>query len=179
MKINHSRRARKTYAINIVFLISLPRNARIQPSPRGTRAEISKGSRILNAQNTFQDFVPDFCATQISDFRSQNWPRFLISDFRHRISDPRKPATPRQRFRFQKTDFKGAGPDPTGFRFQISDLSAEQADVASPLHISECRIQIPGTKKYRLEGPRRRPDNIGQIPMEKMLSPVLGGASTN
>ena len=142
-------------------------------SPRGTRAEISKGSRILNAQNTFQDFVPDFCATQISDFRSQNWPRFLISDFRHRISDPRKPATPRQRFRFQKTDFKGAGPDPTGFRFQISDLSAEQADVASPLQMSECRIQIPGTKKYLLEGPRRRPDNIGQIPMEKMLSPVL------
>ena len=31
MKINHSRRARKTYAINIVFLISLPQNARIQP----------------------------------------------------------------------------------------------------------------------------------------------------
>ena len=29
------------------------------------------------------------------------------------------------------------------------------------------------TKEYRLEGPRRRPDNIGQIPMEKMLSPVL------
>ena len=117
------------------------------------------------------------------DFRFQipKLARFLISDFRHRISDPRKPATPRarQRFRFQKTDFKGAGPDPTGFRFQISDLSAEQADVASPLQMSECRIQIPGTKKYRLEGPRRRPDNIGQIPMEKMLSPVLGGASTN
>ena len=31
VKINHSRRARKTYAINIVFLVSLPRNARIQP----------------------------------------------------------------------------------------------------------------------------------------------------
>ena len=31
LKINHSRRARKTYAINIVFLISLPQNARIQP----------------------------------------------------------------------------------------------------------------------------------------------------
>ena len=45
-------------------------------SPRGTRSEISKGSRILNAQNTFQDFITDFCATQISDFRSQNWPDF-------------------------------------------------------------------------------------------------------
>ena len=33
------------------------------------------------------------------------------------------------------------------------------------------------TKEYRLEGPRRRPDNIGQIPMEKMLSPVLPSAA--
>ena len=130
-------------------------------SPRGTRAEISKGSRILNTQNTFQDLITDFCATQISDFRSQ------------RISDPRTPATPRQRFRFQKTDFKGAGPDLTGFRFQISDPSAEQADVASPLQMSECRIQIPGAKKYRFEGPRRKPDNIGQIPIKNLLSPVL------
>ena len=54
-----------------------------------------------------------------------------------------------------------------------TDPSAEQADVASPLQLSECIIQIPGAKKYRLEGTRRRPDNIGQIPMEKMLSPVL------
>ena len=109
------------------------------------------------------------------DFRFQipKLARFLISDFRLRISDPRTPATPRQRFRFQKTDFKGAGPDPTGFRFQISDPSSEQADEASPLQMSECRIQIPGTKKYRLEGPRRRPDNIGQISKENLLSPVL------
>ena len=34
--------------------------------------------------------------------------------------------------------------------------------------MSECRIQIPGTKKYRLEGPRRRPDNIGQISKENL-----------
>ena len=33
------------------------------------------------------------------------------------------------------------------------------------------------TKEYRLEGPRRRPDNIGQSPMEKMLSPVLPSAA--
>ena len=79
------------------------------------------------------------------DFRFQipKLARFLISDFRLRISDPRTPATPRQRFRFQKTDFKGAGPDPTGFRFQISDPSAEQADVASPLQISDFRIFRP------------------------------------
>ena len=109
------------------------------------------------------------------DFRFQipKLARFLISDFRLRISDPRTPATPRQRFRFQKTDFKGAGPDPTGFRFQISDPSAEQADVASPLQMSECRIQIPCAKKYRFEGPRRKPDNIGQIPIKNLLSPVL------
>ena len=44
--------------------------------PVGTRAEISKESRILNAQNTFQDFITDFCGTHISDFRSQNWPDF-------------------------------------------------------------------------------------------------------
>ena len=82
---------------------------------------------------------------------------------------------PGRDFRFQKTDFKGAGlrPDPTGFRFQISDPSAKQADVASPLQMSECRIQIPGAKKYRFEGPRRKPDNIGQIPIKNLLSPVL------
>ena len=44
--------------------------------PEGTMAEISTGNRILNAQNTFQDLITDFCATQISDFRSQNWPDF-------------------------------------------------------------------------------------------------------
>ena len=44
--------------------------------PEGTRAEISMGNRILNAQNTFQGFIADFCATQISDFRSQNSPDF-------------------------------------------------------------------------------------------------------
>ena len=104
---------------------------------------------------------------------------------------------PGRDFRFQISDFKPAGPDPPVCRFQISDPRAEQADVVYPLqisdfrfqtpeclprmrvcqnsrcHISECRIQIPYTKEYRLEGPRRRPDNIGQIPMEKMLSPVL------
>ena len=44
--------------------------------PEGTGAEISMGNRILNAQNTFQGFIADFCATQISDFRSQNSPDF-------------------------------------------------------------------------------------------------------
>ena len=45
--------------------------------------------------------------------------------------------------------------------------------MASPLQMSECRIQIPGAKKYRFEGPRRKPDNIGQIPIKNLLSPVL------
>ena len=45
--------------------------------------------------------------------------------------------------------------------------------MASPLQLSECIIQIPGAKKYRLKGTRRRPDNIGQIPIENLLSPVL------
>ena len=83
------------------------------------------------------------------DFRFQipKLARFLISDFRLRISDPRTPATPRQRFRFQKTDFKGAGPDPTGFRFQISDPSAKQADVWH-LH---CRCQ---NAEFRYQAPR-------------------------
>ena len=52
--------------------------------PEGTMAEISTGNRILNAQNTFQDFITDFCVTQISDFRSQN---SQIADFRFQISD--------------------------------------------------------------------------------------------
>ena len=109
------------------------------------------------------------------DFRFQipKLARFLISDFKLRISDPRTPAMPRQRFQISENRFQRAGPDPTGFRFQISDPSSEQADEASPLQMSECRIQIPGTKKYRLEGPRRRPDNIGQISKENLLSPVL------
>ena len=109
------------------------------------------------------------------DFRFQipKLARFLISDFKVRISDPRTPAMPRQRFQISENRFQRAGPDPTGFRFQISDPSSEQADEASPLQMSECRIQIPGTKKYRLEGPRRRPDNIGQISKENLLSPVL------
>ena len=125
------------------------------------------------------------------DFRFQipKLARFLISDFRLRISDPRTPATPRQRFRFQKTDFKGAGPDPTGFRFQISDPSAEQADVASPLQISDFRIfrpprmppwdgvsefSVPDFRKQNSDTrrqeisvrvpPRRKPENLGQIP---------------
>ena len=94
-----------------------------------------------------------------SYFRSQNvgHAQAEISDFRKQISN-------------------WSRPDPTGFRFQISDPSAEQADVASRLQVSECRIQIPGAKIYRLEGPRRRPDNIGHIPMENLLSPVLGGS---
>ena len=88
------------------------------------------------------------------DFRFQipKLARFLISDFRLRISDPRTSATPRQRFQISENRFQRSRPDPTGFRFQISDPSAEQADVASPLQISECRIQIPGAKIYRLEG---------------------------
>ena len=86
---------------------------------------------------------------------------------------------PRQRFQISENRFQRAGPDPTGFRFQISDPSSEQADEASPLQMSECRIQIPGTKKYRLEGPRRRPDNIGQISKENLLSPVLGQCSVS
>jgi hypothetical protein len=44
------------------------------PIAEGTTAEISRRNRILNAQNTFQGFIADFCATQISDFRSQNSP---------------------------------------------------------------------------------------------------------
>ena len=109
------------------------------------------------------------------DFRFQipKLARFLISDFRLRISDPRTPGAPRQRFQISENRFQRSRPDPTGFRFQISDPSAEQAHVASPRQISECIIQIQGAKKYRLEGPRRRPDHIGQVPMEKMLSPVL------
>ena len=50
---------------------------------------------------------------------------------------------PGRDFRFQKTDFKPAGPNPTVGRFQISDPRAEQADVASPLQISDTRMQTP------------------------------------
>ncbi len=94
-------------------------------SPRGTRAETSKRSRILNTQNTFQDLITDFCATQISDFRSQNWPdfRFQISDFVFQI--PERRVRPGRDFRFQKTDFKEPGeiPQVSDFRFQIPHLS--------------------------------------------------------
>ena len=137
------------------------------------------------------------------DFRFQipKLARFLISDFRLRISDPRMPSAPRQRF--QISDFRFQTSRARSASLQISDFRSQSGagDVVYPLqisdfrfqtpeclprmrvcqksrcHISECRIQIPYTKEYRLEGPRRRPDNIGQIPMEKMLSPVLPSAA--
>ena len=128
------------------------------------------------------------------DFRFQipKLARFLISDFRLRISDPRMPGAPRQifqisDFRFQTSrarsdsvqisDFRsqsGAGRcgiSTADLRFQNSDpecLPRMRVCQNSRCHISECRIQIPDTKievSVR-EGPRRRPDNIGQIPME-------------
>ena len=75
------------------------------------------------------------------------------------LSDPRTPAMPRQRFQISENRFQRAGPDPTGFRFQISDPSAEQADVASPLQMSECRIQMPGAKIPRSIGLRALGEN--------------------
>ena len=167
------------------FLYHLSCCRQLQGSCRLSPRNVSphKGRNIEGKQNSkraehisrlYYRFLRD------PDFRFQipKLARFLISDFKLRISDPRTPAMPRQRFQISENRFQRAGPDPTGFRFQISDPSSEQADEASPLQMSECRIQIPGTKKYRLEGPRRRPDNIGQIPMEKMLSPVLPSLST-
>ena len=106
-------------------------------------AEISTGNRILNAQNTFQDFITDFCVTQISDFRSQN---SQIADFRFQISDFRSQNaghTQAQISAFRKQISKKPGHIPEVGRFQISDPSAEQADVASPLQISDFRIFRP------------------------------------
>ena len=111
--------------------------------PEGTMAEISTGNRILNAQNTFQDFITDFCVTQISDFRSQN---SQIADFRFQISDFRSQNaghTQAQISAFRKQISKKPGHIPEVGRFQISDPSAEQADVASPLQISDFRIFRP------------------------------------
>ena len=85
------------------------------------------------------------------DFRFQipKLARFLISDFRLRISDPRTPATPRQRFRFQKTDFKEPGkiPQVSDFRFQIPHRSR-------PMRHLHCRFQ---NAEFRYQAPR----NIG------------------
>ena len=137
--------------------------------PEGTMAEISTGNRILNAQNTFQDFITDFCVTQISDFRSQN---SQIADFRFQISDPRTPATPRHRFQISENRFQRSRATSqrwADFRFQIPQRSrpmwhlhcrfqiSEYSDPPechpgmvcqnSRCQISESRIQIPGAKK--------------------------------
>ena len=114
------------------------------------------------------------------DFRFQipKLARSLISDFRLRFSDPRTPAAPRQRFQISENRFQRSRA--RSHRFQISDfrsLRGAGQNVASPLQISdlriqtpechtdwrvcqksrcqisECIIQIPGAKKYRLEGP--------------------------
>ena len=143
-----------------------------------------KGRNIEGKQNSKRaEHISRLCHRFLRDpdfrFQIPKLARFLISDFRLRISDPRTSATPRQRFQISENRFQRSRPDPTGFRFQISDPSAEQADVASPLQMSECRIQIPGAKKYRFEGPRRKPDNIGQIRIKNLLSPVLDHTGRN
>ena len=140
------------------------------------------------------------------DFRFQipKLARFLISDFRLRISDPRMPGAPRQRFqisdfRFQTSrarsdsvqisDFRsqsgagGCGISTADLRFQNSDPRMPPQDAGvSELSVPYFRMQNSDTRLHQevsVRGPRRRPDNIGQIPMENLLSPVLLRSSSS
>ena len=110
---------------------------------RGRNIEAKQNSkRAEHISRLYYKFLRD------PDFRFQipKLARFLISDFRHRISDPRKPATPRQRFRFQKTDFKEPGqiPQVSDFRFQIPQRSR-------PMWHLHCRFQ---NAEFRYQAPR-------------------------
>ena len=77
------------------------------------------------------------------DFRFQipKLARFLISDFRLRISDPRMPSAPRQRF--QISDFRFQTSRARSASLQISDFRSQSGagDVVYPLQISDFRFQ--------------------------------------
>jgi hypothetical protein len=79
--------------------------------------------------------------------------RFLISDFKLRISDPRTPGTPRQRFQISENRFQRSRA--RSHRFQISDfrslIGAGHCDIST----ADVRMQNSDTRhqEISLRGP--------------------------
>ena len=84
------------------------------------------------------------------DFRFQipKLARFLISDFRLRISDPRTPGAPRQRFQISENRFQRSRA--RSHRFQISDFRSLSGAGRCGISTADFRMQNSDTRHQEI-----------------------------